>query len=101
MMEERIANWKYQWKEEGLAEGREEGREKGLQEGREEGREEGRQQGRRLGEAEVLKRLLKLKFGELPGAILARIERTENDADLLRWADRVLTAERLDQVFAD
>jgi hypothetical protein len=79
MMEERIARWKDQWLDEA--------------------RQEGREQGRRLGEAEVLKRQLKLKFRDVPARFLARIE-SADDSKLLRWAERILTAESLDEVFS-
>ena len=66
---------------------------------RNEGRAEGRAEGRREGEAEVLLRLLRLRFGPLPAAVTERI--TAADAEtLLRWSERVLSAPTLDAVFA-
>lgn len=66
-------------------------REEGLEEGREEGRDEGRK--------EVVLRLLRLKFGTLPPEVEERVRAADADR-LLRWNDRILTAERLADVFA-
>ncbi len=74
MLAERIEEWTKRWKEEG--------------------REEGRQEASRA----LLKRQLELKFGPLPPAALQRLE--EADADqLFQWADRVVAATTLDEVF--
>jgi len=56
-------------------------------------REEGMQQG----EALVLERQLRLKFGTLPDEVRRRIEQA-NERTLLEWSERVLTASRLDEV---
>jgi len=47
----------------------------------------------------ILKRLLTRRFGELPGRVLALLEKS-SQADLERWIDRVLDANSLDEVFA-
>ncbi len=70
MLEERVAEWTREWQEEG----------------------------RRDGEARVLCRQLKLKFGTLPSEVKARIDAADADV-LLGWAERILTAEKLDGVF--
>ena len=72
--------------------------EKGRQEGRQEGRKEGRKEGRQEGEAQMLLRLLRLKFGVLPEEVQRRIESAEADA-LLALSERVLTANSIDEVF--
>ncbi len=60
-------------------------------------REEGRQQGRQEGEAGLLLRQLERKFGPLEAVVRERI--TGADAErLLVWGDRVLTADRLEDV---
>jgi len=64
---------------------------------REEGMQQGMRQGMQQGEARVLVRLLQLKFGELPEAVLHRIEHADEQT-LLQWSERVLTAEQLDEV---
>jgi predicted transposase/invertase (TIGR01784 family) len=66
------------------------------QKGREEGREEGRQEGQRL----TLLRLLRLRFQPLPENVVARIE-AANSEQLELWAERVLTAQTLDEVLRD
>ena len=70
-------------------------------EGRDEGRDEGIVLGIRKGmvqgEARVLLRLLERKFGTLPEKTRERIEGAD-EATLLTWSDRVLTAERLEDV---
>jgi predicted transposase YdaD len=74
--------------------------EKGRQEGRQEGHQEGRQEGRQEGEMVMLRRLLTQRFGPLSD----RVEQRLNAAtvqDLERWADRVLDAQHLDEVFRD
>jgi predicted transposase YdaD len=68
------------------------------QQSRQEGRQEGEQGGVRKGEAIVLLRLLRLKFGEIPDATRRRIETADADT-LLTWSEHVLTAERLDDIF--
>ncbi|MEQ8273875.1 MAG: Rpn family recombination-promoting nuclease/putative transposase [Deltaproteobacteria bacterium] len=97
-------------REQGLRAGREEGREQGLEAGREEGREQGREQGlvagreeareeARRGVAATLRQLLTLRFGPLDAAALERIDAAPLST-LERWTLRVLTAERLDDVFS-
>jgi predicted transposase YdaD len=80
--------------------GREEGREAGREEGREAGREEGRIEGRREGEAEMLLRLLRVRFGPLSAEVTTRAT-TADPETLLRWSERVLSAPTLEAVFAD
>jgi predicted transposase YdaD len=67
------------------------------QEGRETGREEGRQEGRQQGEARVLLRLITLKFGPPSEAVREQIATADSEA-LLRWSERILTAQTLDEV---
>jgi len=60
-------------------------------------RAEGRAEGHREGEAEMLLRLLRLRFGPLSMEVTARV--TAADAEtLLRWSERVLSAPTLDAV---
>jgi predicted transposase/invertase (TIGR01784 family) len=63
-------------------------------------REEGRQEGRQEGEARLVLRLLYLKFGPLAPEIEERVRSADADR-LLEWGERVLTAERLQDVFRD
>jgi hypothetical protein len=64
-----------------------------------EGRQEGRQEGRLEGERRVLQRLLTRRFGELPGWALQRLENASAET-LDTWADEILTAGSLEELFA-
>jgi predicted transposase YdaD len=59
-----------------------------------------RAEGRREGEAEVVLRQLRLRFGPLPEDVTARINAADAET-LLRWSERVLSAATLDAVFAE
>jgi hypothetical protein len=74
------------------------GMEKGLERGLEQGLEQGVTKGIRQGEAQMLLRLLTLRFGVLPQSAHAQVESADADT-LLRWSERVLTASTLDEVF--
>ena len=63
-------------------------------------REEGRVEGRREGEAEMLLRLLRLRFGSVPADAITRVT-TADPEMLLRWSERVLSAPTLEAVFAE
>lgn len=63
-----------------------------LQQGRAEGRAEGR--------ADMLERLLRSKFGALTEQTRARLAQASVD-ELMRWAERLLAAATLDEVFGD
>ncbi len=60
---------------------------------------DGKEEGEREGEAKLLKRLAQRKFGALSGEIRARIEAAGAE-QLLDWADRILLADTLDEVFS-
>lgn len=92
MLAERVIEWTEQWKQQGLEEGREKGRE--------EGREEGRAEGRREGEANLLERLLINRFGPLNEITRARLHAASRE-QLEHWADRILGAGCLEEVFGD
>ena len=61
-------------------------------------RNEARQQGRAEGERAVLERLLRLRFGLLPPDITEKL-RQASVSDLETWAESVLDAETLEDVF--
>lgn len=68
--------------------------------GMKKGLEQGLEQGLLHGKTAVLKRLLVRRFGELPEREALRLEAaTSEELDL--WSDRVLDAERLEDVFAE
>lgn len=77
---------------------REEGIQQGMQQGMQEGIHEGMEQGRRAGKAQVIRRQLQLRFGELPGWVPARIDEA-SEAQLDAWSDWLLTASSIDAVF--
>ena len=60
--------------------------------------QKGLEKGVEKGEALLLQRLLVRRFGALPSDVLAKIS-TANTSQLERWADRVLDAAVLDEVF--
>ncbi|MFC3609214.1 hypothetical protein [Stutzerimonas tarimensis] len=60
---------------------------------------EARAEGKIEGQANTLRRQLQIKFGELPGALEQRLQ-TASEAELAAWAERVLFAEGLEQVFS-
>jgi len=64
------------------------------------GRAEGRVEGRAEALALVLLRLLDAKFGTVPEPIAVRV-RSAVEAELLRWSEKVLSAESIDAVFGD
>ena len=63
------------------------------------GRHEGHQQGMMVGESTVISRQLERKFGRLPAEYVARLKAAD-EKSLLNWADRILTAESLHEVFS-
>ena len=73
-------------------------RDEGRDEGRVEGRDEGRVEGRVDGERAVLTRLLRRRFGPLSPAVADRLHGAST-ADLEAWADNVLDAPTLNEVF--
>ncbi|NJK31705.1 MAG: DUF4351 domain-containing protein [Deltaproteobacteria bacterium] len=62
--------------------------------------EEGRTQGREEGRIAVLTKQLSLKFGELPAQIHTRLT-SAGVAELDKWAERLLMATAIDEIFAD
>jgi hypothetical protein len=74
LLAERVKEWTQQW------------------------REEGREEGRKEAESQFLVRLLERKFGVLDDEIRRRIDAADRDR-LLEWSERILTAERLEEIF--
>jgi hypothetical protein len=66
----------------------------------EQGVERGERLGVRKGEATMLLSLLKLKFGDVPEPIRAKVNAADADT-LLRWSERILTANDIGQVVGD
>lgn len=67
--------------------------------GLEKGLEKGLEQGILTGEAKLLKRLLTRRFDGLPGWVEERLTQASRE-QLESWADRVLDAKRLEDVFS-
>ena len=63
-----------------------------------EGIQQGLQQGLQQGEAAVLKRLLHKRFGKLPEEVELRLHKATLE-QLEVWADRVLDARTINEVF--
>jgi len=61
--------------------------------------DQGRDQGRVEGKAEMLLQLVQLRFGSPPPTIVARV-RAASDSELAQWAERILTAPTLADLFA-
>ena len=61
---------------------------------------EGRQEGRQEGEAALLLKLLTQRFGPVPDALQARIKAADAET-LLTWAERILSASCLEEIFDD
>jgi len=66
-------------------------------EGKAEGLAEGRSEGRSEGRIELILKLLTARFGTLPERIQTRV-RSAQDTELDTVAERILTAQTLDQV---
>jgi flagellar biosynthesis/type III secretory pathway protein FliH len=73
-----------------FAKGQEQAAAKARKEGREEGREEGR--------ADLLLNQLKCKFGDVPDAVRERLKSASSE-EISLWAERILFANALDEVF--
>ncbi len=71
---------------------------RGIEQGIQQGRQEGRQEGVRQGEARLLRRQLTRRHGALPSWAGERLEKAEPE-QLETWAERVLTAKTLEEVF--
>lgn len=80
----------------GVAEGRAEGRSEGLAEGL----ATGEARGIAVGEASMLRRQLERKFGPLTDLVQTRLQ-TASAHDLERWGERILTANSVEEVFAE
>ncbi len=73
-------------------------RQQGMQQGLQQGRQEGLQEGRSEGQAQMLLRLLDRRFGPLSASVNERVG-AASAVELERWADAILDARTLDEVF--
>ncbi len=84
--------------QQGIQQGMEQGVQQGMQRGIQRGIQQGLQQGRLEGKAQLLIRLLNVRFGELPVSVIDRLLRAdENTLDM--WTEAVLSVDSLDAVF--
>ncbi len=83
----------------GHKQGHEQGHKQGYDEGQTQGHKQGHQQGYDEGQRSILLGLLGRRFGPLPASVVARVSNASTD-ELMRWSERVLDAERLDDIFA-
>lgn len=74
--------------------------EQGIQQGLQQGMQQGLEKGVVQGEAELLRRQLKRRFGIIPDAIEQRLSMATRE-QLERWADNILDAKQLHEVFED
>ena len=84
--------------ERGIEQGMERGIERGIERGMERGIERGMRQGRAEGGRAVLERLLQQRFGRLSPEAAERLRRAP-ETELETWADNLLDAGTLDEVF--
>ncbi|XXT20019.1 hypothetical protein WME94_00440 [Sorangium sp. So ce429] len=70
------------------------------EQGRLAGEREGRLAGRLDGQRSTLLKLLRLRFGELPEPVVARV-RAADAAQIEGWTERVLTSPMLDDVLTE
>jgi len=94
MLEECVDSWVTQWRNEGVQQGMQKGRQEGLQKGLQKGRQEGLLEG----EALLLKKQLRKRFGDLPSWAEDRLVKASSDK-LECWAEAVLDAKTLEEVF--
>ena len=73
-------------------------RDEGMQQGIQQGMQQGIQEGRVEGERRVLERLLQRRFGTLSAEETERLTDASME-DLETWAENVLDAQTLDEVF--
>ena len=86
-------------RQEGMQQGVQEGMQQGIQQGMQAGVQQGVRQGRVEGERAVLERQLRRRFGAVPSDLAERLRQASTD-DLETWAETLLDASTLDDVFA-
>ena len=82
MLKQQVKQWERELREEGMREGIEKGIEKG----------------KTKGELELVLELLEDKFGTIPEEYRDRVNRAGSE-QLVAWAKRILSAEKIDDVF--
>ncbi len=82
MLAERVKDWKKQWQEDA----------------RKEGAKEGQRKARKKDESTNLIKELTHKFGDIDARTRRRIAGASSD-QLLNWAERILTADKIEEVY--
>ena len=95
MLSEHVDEWTQKWKREGLREGKLEGLREGERKGKLEGERTGKREGKLEGKRDALKRLLRVRFGDLPPWAQARID-AATLGQLDAWLDGLFQAATLD-----
>ena len=90
--------YKSVYEERGLVKGMERGMEQGMEQGIEKGIERGILQGLIQGERNVLLKLMREKFGELPKSITTIVEAINSEVELDTLAKRILNARSLEDM---
>ncbi|MBK5937709.1 Rpn family recombination-promoting nuclease/putative transposase [Halochromatium roseum] len=98
MLAENLLHWAERERQEGRKEGHKEGRQEGKKEGHQEGQKEGQKVGRKVGVEGTLRKLITLKFGEIPESASKRLEQAA-DEQPDTWVEQILTANSLDDLF--
>jgi len=96
MLSERVKEWSKNWEQQGIEKGWKEGWQKGMQKGWQEGMQKGWQEG----ELNLLLRLLEWRFGPVSEVINVRVKQADSPT-LELWSKRILTAQTIEEVFAD
>jgi flagellar biosynthesis/type III secretory pathway protein FliH len=94
MLIERVEEWSREIEARAEKRGEKKGQKQGLKMGLKQGLEKGLEKGRR----ELLLRQLEIKFGQVDDRTRAQIN-AAGPTLLLQWGERLLTAERLSDVF--
>ncbi len=88
------------WFEEGFQNGIQQGEQRGIQQGMQQGIQQGIQRGMQQGEYSILIRQLERKFDIIPESYRQCLMQADTQT-LLLWADRILEAHTLDEVFEE
>ena len=86
--------------EQGIERGLQRGMQQGIERGMQQGIERGMQQGLRQGRSHLLHRMLTRRFNPLPAWVDDRLEGADPE-QLELWADRLMEASKIEEVFAD
>ncbi|MCH2559118.1 MAG: DUF4351 domain-containing protein [Alcanivorax sp.] len=90
MIDNRFEEWKERQRLVGV--------EQGVAQGMEQGLEQGVARGRLEGERALVARQIQRRFGELPAHLNLRLQ-SASEEELATWADRILDAKSLDDLF--